>query len=352
VIVFAMTCDELAREMNRRWGKGLHHAAALYREVFKKGNRSFFKAPEFVSSPSLARQVEKTVCWPSCRITARKKDNVLKWVSTLADGHCVESVLIPARSRNTLCVSSQVGCKMGCRFCVTGSMGFVRHLSAEEIVWQVHAARFQLKKPVHNVVFMGMGEPLDNFHEVMRAVDVMSDQRGLDISHRHITLSTAGHADGIQRLAALNRPNLRLAVSLNAASNELRNQIMPINRRYSLERLREELRAYPLGRDGVIFVEYVLLAGVNDSPEHAHELAEYLCGLSARVNVIACNGNGSPAFEAPQPDRVQKFCEWLAARRVFVRLRRSRGEKIMAGCGQLGASIMKGEGREKGGEAS
>lgn len=352
MVLFAMTCDELALEMKRRWGKGLHHAAALYREVFKFGNRSFFNAPEFVASPSLAVQVEKTLRWPLCRINSRQEDGVLKWISTLADGHCVESVLIPGRGRNTLCLSSQVGCKMGCRFCVTGSMGFVRHLSAEEIVWQVHAARFQLKKPVHNIVFMGMGEPLDNLDNVMRAVNVMSDQRGLDISHRQITLSTAGHADGIQQLAALNHRNLRLAVSVNAPNNELRNQLMPINGKFSLERLRDELLAYPLGRDGVIFVEYVLLAGVNDARIHAHELAHYLRGLSVRVNVIACSGNGFSGFEAPKPERVRKFCEWLAERNLFVRLRQSKGEKIMAGCGQLGASILRGKDHVKNGKAS
>lgn len=338
--VLGWTCEELAREMTRRWGKGLYHAAGLYREIFKKGNFSVAGAPEFANSPSLARELEEELRLPLCRIVAQQEDeDVLKFVSALSDGRLIESVLIPSRRRTTLCISSQVGCRMGCRFCVTGRMGFERHLHAEEMVRQVHAARFELGRPVHNVVFMGMGEPLDNFDQVMQAVRVLSDQRGLDIAHRHITISTAGHADGIRRLADLGRSNLRLAVSLNAPNNELRSQLMPINRRFPLERLREELQNFPLGRDGVIFVEYVLLAGVNDSASHARELAAYLRGLSVRVNVIAYNGDGAAHFKAPKPEAVQRFCDWLAAEKLFVRLRRSRGVNLMAGCGQLGGSL-------------
>ncbi len=326
--------------MKVRWGKGLHHAAALYREVFKKGNAAFTHAPEFAISHDLARQLENAIHMPSCRIVAHREDeDVLKFVSSMEDGCLVESVLIPSQNRTTLCVSSQVGCRMGCRFCATGFMGFVRHLTVEEIVSQVYAARFELRRPVHNIVLMGMGEPLDNLDNVVRAVRVMSDQRGLDIAHRHITLSTAGHADGIERLGALGLCNLRLAVSINAPNNGLRSQLMPINRRFPLERLKESLLAHPLGKNGVIFVEYVLLEGINDSEEHAGELARYLRGLKARVNVITYNGDGTTTYKTPSPERVRRFCGWLADERLFVRERRSRGGNIMGGCGQLGASL-------------
>jgi 23S rRNA (adenine2503-C2)-methyltransferase len=336
--VFAVTSAELAGEMHRRYGKGIYHAAALCRELFKRGNTSFAGAPEFLKSPSLAARLAEDVALPCCRIVGRQEDGgVAKISSALADGHLIESVVIPGRGRTTLCVSSQVGCRMGCTFCVTGAMGFVRHLAVEEIVWQVYAARFILDRRIDNLVFMGMGEPLDNFDNLTQALRVISDQRGLDIAYSHITLSTAGHADGIRKLAALNLRRLRLAVSLNAADDGLRSSLMPINRLYPLSRIEEELKSFPLGKGGVIFIEYVLLAGVNDGRGHADQLAGYLEGIPARVNVIAYNRGPSAIYSAPPPEQVRRFCGWLADRKVFVRLRESRGQGIMAACGQLGS---------------
>jgi 23S rRNA (adenine2503-C2)-methyltransferase len=340
--VFALTCAELAGELSRRYGKGFYHAAALTREIFKKGNTSLAGVPELSRSPSLALQLAEDLRLPACRIIARQQDEVIKFASALADGHLIESVIIPARGRTTLCVSSQVGCRMGCRFCVTGGMGWVRNLTADEIVWQVHAARFELGHRIDNIVFMGMGEPLDNFDQVIQAVRVMSDQRGLDLAHRHITISTAGHAEGIGKLAAMNWQQLRLAVSLNAADNELRSSLMPINHKYPLERLRNELLAFPLGKGGIIFIEYVLLAGINDGRDHARELARYLDGLPVRVNVIGYNGGSAAPYATPPPERVRRFCGWLADHKIFVRLRQSRGQGIMAACGQLGAALAAG----------
>lgn len=338
--VFALTCLDLAREMDRRYGKGLHHASALYREIFKKGNSAFTDAPEFLESPALGGRLAVDVRLPFCRIVSLQEDGVLKFASALFDDQIIESVIIPANGRTTLCVSSQVGCRMGCRFCTTGEMGLVRNLSAEEIVWQVYAARFTLGHRIDNVVFMGMGEPLDNFDNLMQAVRVLSDQRGLDIALSHITVSTAGHADGLRSLAALSLPKLRLAVSLNAADNGLRGTLMPINRRFPLDRLKEELRSFPLARDGVVFIEYVLLAGVNDSREAARELTRYIDGLPpVRVNLIPYNDGGKAPYTGPSPEQVNRFRDWLLAGRVFVRVRQSHGRSIMAACGQLGASL-------------
>jgi 23S rRNA (adenine2503-C2)-methyltransferase len=340
VKLFELTFPEISREMKRHYGKGDFHAASIYREIFKKGNRDFGKAPEFLGSPALTARLAEDVRLPSCRIVARQYDGeVLKFASSLSDGKIIESVIIPAQSRTTLCVSSQVGCRMGCRFCTTGGMGFERNLFAEEIVWQVHAARFTLGRQIDNIVFMGMGEPLDNFDNVIQAVRVLSDQRGLDISHSHITISTAGHVEGIERLAALNFPKLRLAVSLNAAEDELRSSLMPINRRYPLEWLKGALQAFPLPRNGVFFMEYVLLAGVNDSPEDARKLTACIRDLPVRVNLIAYNGGSSARFEPPTLERVRQFYEWLAYSGVFVRIRQSRGQDIQAACGQLRASL-------------
>lgn len=343
--LFELTFEQLVGEMKRRYGKGLYHAAALYREIFKKGNTSLSGVPEFSSSPSLAAQLAGDMCLPSCRITERQEDEgVVKFASALADDRIIESVIIPSHGRTTLCVSSQVGCRMGCRFCVTGRTGFVRNLTVGEIVWQAHAAQFGLSQKIDNIVFMGMGEPLDNFDHSMQALRVMSDQRGLDIAQSHITLSSAGHADGIRDLGASNFRNLRLAVSLNAANDALRSYLMPINQKYPLARLKQELRAFPLGKRGVIFIEYVLIEGVNDSRENARELASYLFDLPVRVNVIAYNPGGSQIYAAPSPEKVQRFCGWLSDERLFVRLRRPRGQSIMAACGQLGASLSSDQG--------
>jgi 23S rRNA (adenine2503-C2)-methyltransferase len=264
----------------------------------------------------------------------------VKFASELLDGRIVESVIIPAGGRVTVCVSSQVGCRMGCTFCITGGMGFARDLTPEEIVWQVHAARFTLGRRIDNVVFMGMGEPLDNLDNVIQAMRVMNDQRGLDIALRRMTVSTAGHAEGLRKLALLDKKTLRLAVSLNAADDALRSTLMPINRKFPLSRLAKQLRSWPLARDGVVFIEYVLLAGVNDSSEDARKLIRYLDTLPpVRVNLIPYNGGSRRSYAAPEPDQVRRFAGWLADARVFVRVRQPHGRGIMAACGQLGASL-------------
>ncbi len=336
----ALTCGELAGELTRRYGKGSYHAAALYRGIFRQGCTTWEEVPGLRDSPVLLRRLTADVYLPDCRIAAVQSEaGVVKFASRLGDGQIIESVIIPAAGRTTLCLSSQVGCRMGCRFCATGKGGFVRDLRVEEIVWQVLAARFSLGRRVDNLVFMGMGEPLDNFDHVIQALRVLSDQRGLNIAYRHITLSTAGHVEGLARLKAFDLPRLRLAVSLNTADEALRSALMPINRRYPLDRLKAELRAFPLGKGGVILIEYVLLAGINDHLEDALALARFLEGLPMRVNVIAYNPGPQKEFCSPSPEVLRRFCAWLAQEGVFVRARVSRGQGIMAACGQLGASL-------------
>ncbi len=337
--LFALTCAELAAELRRRYGKGMFHAAGIYREVFQKGGFRLADIPAFLSSPDLARTIETDLFTPDCRIQGQWEDGVMKFASLLADGNAIESVVIPAKNRTTLCVSSQVGCRMGCRFCTTGHMGLIRNLTVEEIVWQVHAARFTLKQSIDNIVFMGMGEPFDNFDNVLKAVQVLTDQRGLDIPLRRITISTAGQVDGIRELAARNMPNLRLAVSLNAADNNLRSALMPINRKYPLEEIKKSLAAFPLGRDSVLFIEYVLLNKVNDSRKHALELAAFLQGLPVRVNLIPFNPSPSTSYACPSAETIRRFHNQLIEKNVFTRLRRPNGERVMAACGQLGASF-------------
>jgi 23S rRNA (adenine2503-C2)-methyltransferase len=342
VKALALTFGELTTVLQQRYGKGAYHAAAMYRELFRRGSTSLEHLPEFSRSQAFARQLGRDLELPACRIVAREEDEVLKFASALFDGSCIESVIIPAPGRTTLCLSSQVGCRMGCRFCATGEMGFVRNLEPEEIVWQLYAARFLLGCSIDNIVFMGMGEPLDNFESVLQAMHVLNDQRGFDVAFSRMTLSTCGHADGIRKLGALHLPQLRLAVSLNAANDELRSRLMPINRRFPLSRLKEELQAFPFGRKGVLFMEYVLLGGVNDSRVHALEMVRFLRELPVRVNVIPYNGGASSVYEPPPWEHVHRFCRWLGEEGIFVSQRRSRGGNIRAGCGQLGASLAAG----------
>ena len=266
-----------------------------------------------------------------------------------------ESVIIPMRGRrdarwSTLCVSSQVGCRMGCTFCETARMGLVRQLTAAEIVAQFLVARELLLASVppasgqyryfhsgiHDIVFMGMGEPLDNFDAVTQAIRVLGEPNGLAFPQAQITVSTAGRVDGLRRLAALGWPNLRLAVSLNAADDALRRDLMPVGRAMPLAALRRALEAYPLARKSWLMVEYVLLRGVNDSPAQARAVAEWTRGLRCVVNLIPYNPQRDATFAAPDDAGVAAFAAALRRAGVFVTRRRTKGRDLLGACGQLG----------------
>lgn len=254
--------DRLVHTFEKDFGKGEFHARALYREVFKRGNADFLSAPEFTASPRLAAILEQEVAVsPGQVVDTFEEEELNKFITRLDDGLTIESVVIPMTRYKTLCVSSQVGCKMGCAFCETAKMGFKRNLTVSEIVGQVYNARHTLGEPVKNVVFMGMGEPFDNFDAVMGAVAVIKEQRGFDIALRHITLSTSGLVSGINRLAGMNLPGIRLAISVNAADDITRSALMPVNNRYGLDELKQCLMAYPLGSRGVFLFEYILIRG-------------------------------------------------------------------------------------------
>jgi len=244
-------------------------------------------------------------------------------------------VLIPMENGTvTQCLSSQVGCAMGCGFCLTGRMGLVRDLTPGEIVDQHHIGIALSELPVRNLVFMGMGEPLNNFDNVRAAVEIMEDPAGLDISHRRITVSTCGVIPGIRRMAA-GELRARLAISLNAPDDEIRAEIMPVARRWPMDALLGALRDYPLpDRDRHTF-EYVLLAGVNDRPEHARALVRRLSHLRSKVNLIVFNEVDALPFRAPSSETVEAFRAVLEAKHMTVTLRASKGRDILAACGQL-----------------
>lgn len=285
---------------------------------------------------------------------------VIKFCLPCAGGFETESVIIPMDSYrgtrwHTLCVSSQVGCRMGCTFCETGRMGLVRNLTPAEIVMQRLAASRLMRARygvtdgpyryfrdgIQNVVFMGMGEPFDNFANVVQAIRVLTEQNGLAVPHGQICVSTVGRVDGLRELAALARRkplwrNLRLAVSLNAPNDELRNQIMPVNKAMPLAELQHELLEFPLPPRARLLVEYVMLRGINDAPEHADQVAEWCRPLPCVVNLIPYNPQRQAAYEAPSDETIQAFLRRLRANGIFVKRRVTYGRNLMGACGQLG----------------
>ena len=337
--LLALTYPQLKDEFRRRYDKGAFHAAALYRSFYRAPDLDPERIEAFAASPGLARQVGRDLHIHLPKVVAQiQEEGVTKLVMALADGLRIESVVIPMANHATVCISSQVGCRMGCRFCRTGKMGLLRNLTADEIVAQVYLVKVQLGFRVRNVVFMGMGEPLDNFGQVTQAIRVLEDQRGLDVAKRHITLSTVGLPDAIESLAALDWPQLKLAVSVNAPNDHLRSRLMPINLGHPMDRLKRALQAYSLGRRATLFIEYVLIKDVNDDPGLAAELAAYLDGLPVKLNLIPFNPGAHSPFQAPESETVERFRRALIQQHLFVRLRSSKGAHIRAACGQLGGA--------------
>ena len=269
-------------------------------------------------------------------------DGSTKLALELADGLRIEAVHMPRKVRNprvTLCVSSQVGCAMGCTFCATGSMGIVRNLQAGEIVAQVLALMAALgpaRGHELTLVFMGMGEPLHNLDHLHRALRLLCHPAGLALGRNRITVSTAGLVSGLERLARL-EPRPLLALSLNATTDEARSRTMPVNRAWNLARLRRALDAWGLRRGEKLTFEYVLLAGENDTEADAQRLVDWLGDLrhGHNLNLIPLNEHGASPFRTPAEDRVQRFSDLLKAHGCFVTVRRSRGRDIQGACGQL-----------------
>lgn len=277
------------------------------------------------------------IAWPVVREERRSAaDGSKKYVLGLEDGREVEAVFILYGSRVTLCLSSQAGCALKCRFCLTGTMGLERHLTAGEIVGQaaVLARDNDLKPNGYRIVFMGMGEPLHNYDAVLSAFRVLSDPDGFALAPRRVTLSTVGLVPAIDRLAG-ESPRPRLAVSLAAGHDALRDELMPINRTYDLERLMEACRRFPLAPRERITFEYILLEDRNDSVEEARRVARLLRGVRAKVNVIPYNEAGVPGLRTPSQERVARFRDALLDRGVPATVRWSKGRDIGAACGQL-----------------
>ena len=267
-----------------------------------------------------------------------------KFLLKLHDDLDTESVILPIegfkKKRHTLCVSSQVGCAMGCDFCQTAQMGLKRNLTTAEIVAQWHAAHHALQIPIDNIVFMGMGEPLENLDAVIPAIEILTDNNGPAIASSRICVSTVGRIEGIKLLSALARTDgykrLSLAFSVNAPSDEIRKQIMPLARAVSMEQLREAILSYPRHDCGGVLAEYVLIPGVNDADKHALEICEYLKPIGCGLNVIPYNPRENSPWPAPSEKSVDRFVSIAKSTGQFTRRRITLGRATMAACGQLG----------------
>lgn len=266
-------------------------------------------------------------------------DGVIKWSLNARGGQAVETVFIPEESRGTLCVSSQVGCAMDCPFCATGRQGFNSNLSASEIVGQMLIATRDLgPRRISNVVFMGMGEPLANLRAVVTATDILIDDLGFGLSRRRVTVSTSGLVPQIRRLAKMS--TVALAISLHAPNDTLRNELVPINRRHPISELLDACWEYAaITRSKDITFEYVMLAGINDGPEHAYELAGLLRGRPAKVNLIPFNAFPESDYRRSSPERVDKFRQVLVRAGIIAITRKTRGDEIAAACGQLAGRV-------------
>ena len=322
------------------------HARQVYRWMYGRGATSYPAMTDLPKDLRLALAAGFRIERPEARETGRSTDGSRKYLVRLEDGREVEAVHIVYGERTTFCLSSQVGCALLCRFCLTGTMGLVRQLAPGEIVGQVAslAQAGGVDPRALRLVFMGMGEPLHNYDAVMAAFRILVDPEGFAIPARRITLSTAGLVPEIRRLAA-ESPRPRLAVSLGAPADAARSPLMPINRKWNLRALLDACRAFPLQPRERITFEYVLLEGRNDRPEDAARLARLLRGVSSKVNVIPYNETGIDGFRTPAVEIAERFRDLLLDRGVPATIRWSKGRDIGAACGQLatGAADAPGE---------
>ena len=315
---------------------GLKHYRAhqIYKWVYQAG------VPDFERMTNLPKGLMVTLKHmfhfglPIIQEKVASRDGSIKFLLTTEDGHVVESVLMPENGKSTLCLSTQIGCKMSCAFCVTGKVGFIRDLAASEIVGQIMAVMPHMgDSRLTNIVLMGMGEPCDNVDNVTKAIEIMEEPLGLKISHRRLTVSTVGLVDGLR---LIDHRKVQLAISLNAANGQVRTRLMPINRVYPLHEVIAYVRSLgDMGRTRVTF-EYVMIKGINDSVEDARLLAELLKGVKCKVNLIPYNESPYADFRSPAEEDVKQFQSYLLNRHFTAIVRDSRAIDVGGGCGQLG----------------
>lgn len=316
-------------------GQKRFHGRQLFRWIYKRGARNFEEMTDL--SRGLQERLKETAILETIaehRSRRSRLDATEKFLWLLSDGEKIESVLIPDEERLTLCLSTQVGCPLDCRFCATASVGFKRNLTSGEILGQL----LQLQdRPLTNLVFMGMGEPLLNYENLVKSIRIMTSDLGPNLGTRKITVSTVGVVPGIYRLAQEGL-KLGLAISLNAPDNKLRDEIMPINQKYPLEELLTAAKSYAKKVGRRITFEYLLIADVNDSLECAKKLSKIIQGIPCKVNLIRFNPGRGQKYRSPEEEKVMAFRDYLYPRAPAVTLRESRGQDILAACGQLRAA--------------
>jgi 23S rRNA (adenine2503-C2)-methyltransferase len=319
--------------------KGLERfrARQVGKWIYRKGARSF---DEMTDLSKDTREFLKNTFYlgDSMEIAEEQLsvDGTRKFLFRLLDGKQIESVLIPEKDRKTLCISSQVGCALGCTFCLTGTIGKIRNLTPAEILDQYMLVNDRSGGTVTNIVFMGMGEPLDNLENLVRALKTMMDENFLGLSPKRITVSTSGIVPRIKELGE--QVSVNLAVSLNAPRDELRNEIMPINKRYPIRELIKASVKFPVPPRKTLMFEYVLLSKINDSDRDAYDLGYLLKGINCKINLIPFNEAGPLPYRQPTRERVLRFQEILVSFGINVRIRKSKGRDILGACGQLAAA--------------
>ena len=336
----SLTFDELTREITAL-GLPSFRAKQIFSWLHVRGVVSFDEMTDL--SKDLRSKLCDTFELRTCTVVRKQtsRDDTVKYLFRLIDGECIESVLMHYKYGYTLCVSSQVGCKMGCGFCASTLGGFVRSLTASEILGQIHAAQRDSGERVSHVVMMGMGEPLDNFDNVCRFLDLVTDERGLHLSMRNISLSTCGLVPRIYDLME-KKYALTLSVSIHAPNDTIRSSFMPVNRRYPMAQLLKACRDYADATGRRISFEYTMMSGVNDSDACAEELASRLRGMLAHVNLIPANEFTENPYARSAREQVERFAAVLTRRGINATIRRSLGGDIDASCGQLRLRSQKG----------
>jgi 23S rRNA (adenine2503-C2)-methyltransferase len=312
------------------------HARQIFQWIYKRGVTDFSLMSDLGREMRAGLAAACTVSTPDVERVERSEDGTVKFLLRLADGKHIESVFIPDTPSMTFCVSTQVGCAMKCAFCLTGRMGIDRNLTPGEIHGQVRvlARELGMLETRFNIVLMGMGEPLNNYEATMKALRILADDHGFGMSGRRITLSTVGVLPALERLATEPlMPNL--AISLHATTEDQRDLLVPINRKYGLKELLDACRRFPLKRRERITFEYVMLQDVNDTPEDARRLVRLLHGIKGKVNLLPLNEAPGIPFTRPSDVRVNRFAKILADHGLTVSVRKSRGRDIRAACGQL-----------------
>ncbi|MGC8719697.1 MAG: 23S rRNA (adenine(2503)-C(2))-methyltransferase RlmN [Thermodesulforhabdaceae bacterium] len=332
-----LTLSEL-EERVRSMGERPFRARQIFHHLYVRFVTSWDECTDL--SKNFRKELERYFYIDELSLSSRlvSSDGTEKFAFKLSDGHVVESVLIPDPPRFTLCVSTQVGCPLKCSFCYTGSLGFKRNLTAGEIIDQYVLVQKLCKKRITNIVFMGMGEPLLNEGELFRSLEIMLEPKGINFSHRRITVSTVGIVPAMDRLGA--RYPVNLAVSLHAPRNDLRNALMPINKTYPLESLMNACARYPLPPRKRITFEYVLIDGVNDSPREARDLVDLVRPIRCKINLIPYNPHKGASYRRSSDKAIAEFQAVLQSANITATIRESRGADIHAACGQLAGSLV------------